>query len=181
MSTPGISIRRESRGDIPAIGRVTTAAFLAAPHSSHTEEFIVDALRKAGKLAVSTVATHDYEVIGHVAASPVTISGTEASWYGLGPVSVLPSYQRRGIGSALVMDALLALSSSGAAGCVVLGAPAFYERFGFKANEALVLPGVSPENFLAVSFDSSTPRGIVAYHDAFQARATAQLGRDLND
>jgi predicted N-acetyltransferase YhbS len=170
MSTPDITIRQESRSDIPAIRRVTIAAFLAAPHSSHTEELIVDALRSAGKLTVSAVATHHDEVVGHVAASPITIGGTECGWYGLGPVSVLPSHQRRGIGSALVMDALLTLSSSGAAGCVVLGAPAFYERFGFKINDALILPGAPAGNFLAVAFDSSTPRGIVAYHGAFQAR-----------
>jgi putative acetyltransferase len=169
MSTPDITIRQETRGDIPAISRVTIAAFLTAPHTSHTEQLIVDALRDAGKLTVSTVATHNEEVVGHVAASPVTLSGTESNWYGLGPVSVLPSHQRRGIGSALVMDALLALSSSGAAGCVVLGDPAFYERFGFKPNEALILPGAPAENFMVVAFDSSTPKGIVAYHIAFKA------------
>ena len=68
------------------------------------------------------------------------------------------------------MDALLALSGSGAAGCVVLGAPSFYERFGFKANDALMLPGVPAENFLAVAFDNTAARGIVSYHEAFQAR-----------
>jgi predicted N-acetyltransferase YhbS len=170
MPTPDITIRQESQSDIPAISRVTIAAFLAAAHSSHTEERIVEALRNAGKLTVSAVATQHDEVVGHVAASPITIAGTQCSWYGLGPVSVLPSHQRRGIGSALVMDALLTLASSGAAGCVVLGDPAFYERFGFKANDALILPGAPPENFLAVCFDSTAPRGIVAYHGAFQAR-----------
>lgn len=168
MSAPGITIREESRSDIPAISRVTIAAFQFAPHSSHTEELIVDALRSDGKLTVSRVATHNDEVVGHVAASPITIAGAESNWYGLGPVSVLPSHQRRGVGSALVMDALVALSSSGAAGCVVLGDPVFYERFGFKANDALTLPGAPPGNFLAVAFDSSTPKGVVSYHGAFQ-------------
>jgi putative acetyltransferase len=170
MLFTGIRIRQESANDIPAVSQVTTAAFLAAPHASHTEEFIVDALRRSGKLAVSRVATHNDEVVGHVAASPVKINDKDANWYGLGPVSVRPSFQRRGIGSALVMDALLALSSSGAAGCVVLGDPTFYERFGFKSNDALTLPGVPPEYFLAVAFDSAMPSGIVSYHEAFQAQ-----------
>jgi predicted N-acetyltransferase YhbS len=171
MSSQGITIRQEAPNDIPAVYRVTTTAFLVAPHTRHTEQFIVDALRRAGKLAVSRVATHNDEVVGHVAASPVKIDAQEGAWYGLGPVSVLPSYQRRGIGSALVMDALLVLSSSGAAGCVVLGDPAFYERFGFKNNADLTLPGVPPEHFLAVAFESSMPSGIVTYHDAFQAQS----------
>src|ERR1700733_1915967 len=98
-----VRIRQESANDIPAVSQVTTEAFLAAPHTRHTEEFIVDALRRSGKLAVSMVATHNEEVVGHVAASPVKINEKDANWYGLGPVSVRPSYQRRGIGSALVM------------------------------------------------------------------------------
>ena len=167
MVTPGIEIRPESVDDISAVGRVTTEAFRGARHSSHTEELIVEALRKAGKLAVSRVAAHEGEVVGHAAASPIRINEVSGSWYGLGPVSVLPSYQRRGIGSALVMDALLVLASHGAAGCVVLGDPAFYERFGFKADERLTLPGVPSEHFMAVAFDSATPSGIVSYDAAF--------------
>jgi putative acetyltransferase len=168
---PDIKIRAESAHDIPAISSVIAAAFLTAPHTSYTEEFIVGALRRAGKLTVSRVATHNDEVVGHVAISPIEISGKALGWYGLGPVSVLPSYQRRGIGSALVMDALLILSSSGAGGCVVLGDPAFYERFGFSAHEALTLSGVPAEHFLAVAFDHVVPQGEVSYHDAFQARS----------
>jgi predicted N-acetyltransferase YhbS len=110
-------------------------------------------------------------VVGHVAISPIKISGDEMDWYGLGPVAVLPSYQRRGIGSALIMDALLALADCRAAGCVVLGDPAFYERFGFKANAALTLPGFSAQHFLVVAFADSIPGGVVSYHEAFQARS----------
>ena len=171
MKVPDIQIRGESPHDASAIYRVTTAAFLDAPHTSHTEQFIVGALRKAGQLTVSMVATHDEEVVGHVAVSPVLISGKDHGWHGLGPVSVLPSYQGRGIGSALVMEALLVLSSSGAAGCVVVGDPAYYERFGFRADAALKLPGVAPEYFMAVAFDTPAPAGVVSYHEAFNARS----------
>jgi len=170
MAAAGVQIRPESLTDVAAIGRVTSAAFLAAPRTSHSEAFIVTALRQAGELTLSRVAIDDDEVVGHVAASSVAISGRHCGWYGLGPVAVLPSHQRRGIGSALVMDVLVALSSSGASGCVVLGDPQFYERFGFQPNEALVLPGAPPENFLAVAFDTTRVGGIVSYHDAFRAR-----------
>jgi predicted N-acetyltransferase YhbS len=171
MSSPDIRIRQERPSDIAAVSRVTTAAFLTAPHTNHTEQFIVDALRKARKLTVSRVATDNNEVVGHVAVSPIRIGGEDGGWYGLGPVSVIPSYQRRGIGSALIMDALLALSSTGAAGCVVLGDPAFYERFGFKASAALTLPGVPPEYFTVVAFDVTIPSGVVSYHEAFHAHS----------
>jgi putative acetyltransferase len=170
-SSLDIQIREELPADVSVISRVTSAAFLAAPHTSHTEQFIIDALRRAGRLTVSRVATHNGEVVGHVAISPTAVCGDEVGWFGLGPVSVLPSYQRRGIGSALIMDALLVLSNSGAAGCVVLGDPAFYERFGFGVNADLTLPGFPPQNFLAVAFDTSIPKGAVSYHEAFNARS----------
>jgi len=177
MSAPDIDMRQECPDDISAVSRVTAAAFLAAPHTTHTEHFIIVALRKAERLSVSRVATHNEQVVGHVAASPIKISGTNRGWYGLGPVSVLPSYQRRGIGSALVMDALRVLSSIGAGGCVVLDDPAFYERFGFKANSALTLGGVPAEYFMAVAFDASMPSGKVSYHEAFRAQSRLTLER----
>lgn len=68
------------------------------------------------------------------------------------------------------MQALLVLSNSGAAGCVVLGDPHYYERFGFKADDALKLAGVPPEHFMVVAFDTPVPTGVVSYHEAFDAR-----------
>ena len=177
-----IDIRHETMADIPAIEAVTIAAFLHAPHTSHTEQFIVRALRKAGCLTVSLVADAAGVLVGHVAISPVTLSdgvseseGSSGSdnasgWFGLGPLSVVPEHQRRGVGSRLMREALRILRERGAAGCVVLGEPAYYGRFGFRVEPNLVLPGVPPEYFQALSFDSSRPCGVVAYHAAFDAR-----------
>jgi putative acetyltransferase len=164
-----ITIRAETSGDAQAIEAVTTSAFLRAPHTSHTEQHIVSGLRRAGKLAVSLVADADGIVIGHVAISPVSISDGASGWFGLGPVSVLPPHQGRGIGSQLVREALRLLHDRGASGCVVLGEPAYYGRFGFQADPNLILPGVPPEYFQAASFDSSRPRGTVTYDEAFNA------------
>ncbi len=165
-----LRIRAETSADLPQIEAVTIAAFLKAPHTSHTEQHIVNALRAAGKLSISLVAEIDGAVIGHVAISPVSISDGATGWFGLGPISVLPAYQRRGIGSRLMHEALRALRERGASGCVVLGEPEYYGRFGFQADPALVLPGVSPEYFQAISFDASRPRGTVSYHEAFDAQ-----------
>ena len=162
-----IEIRNETPADIQSIEAVTTSAFLSAPHTSHTEQFIVDALRKAGKLSVSLVADHEGSVIGQASVSPVSISDGTPNWFGLGPISVLPQHQRQGIGSRLMREALLALRRRGAAGCVVLGDPRFYSRFGFRADPNLILTGVPPEYFQAVRFDSPQPHGIVTYHSAF--------------
>ncbi|HXC60217.1 MAG TPA: N-acetyltransferase [Steroidobacteraceae bacterium] len=162
-------IRSEVPADAQAIETVTVAAFQDAPHASGTEQHIVNALRRTGNLAVSLVATADAAVIGHVAISPVSISGNASGWFGLGPISVLPKHQRQGVGSRLICEALRILLERDASGCVVLGEPEYYGRFGFKANPELILPGVAPEYFQVVAFDTSRPTGIVAYHEAFEA------------
>lgn len=164
-------IRREILADIPAIRRVTEAAFRSAEHSSGTEQFIVSALRRSGQLAVSLVVEDDGQVLGHVAVSPVAISDGARDWYGLGPVSVLPDHQDKGLGTLLVSSALEELRALGASGCVVLGEPSYYSRFGFNAEPSLVLPGVPAEYFQAISFVGSLPSGTVSYHDSFAARA----------
>lgn len=165
-----VEIRSETPADADEIQALTASAFLNAPHTNHTEQYIVAALRRAGKLSVSLVAEAASALIGHVAISPVSISDGAPGWFGLGPISVLPQYQGQGIGSRLMREALRILSERGASGCVVLGEPAYYGRFGFRSDPHLVLPGVPAEYFQALSFDSSQPRGSVTYSEAFQAQ-----------
>lgn len=165
-----IQIDNEAAGDQTQIHQVTKQAFLQAAHTSHTEHFIVDALRRAGALTISQVAKVNGEIIGHVALSPVTISSGVRGWYGLGPVSVLPDYQRRGVGSKLIKSSLGMLKAMGASGCAVLGEPAYYSRFGFIAVDGLTLPDVPAEYFLALTFDQTFPQGEVSYHHAFSAQ-----------
>ncbi|WP_137920999.1 N-acetyltransferase [Hydrogenophaga sp. 2FB] len=160
-------IRPESPGDVEAIHALTAAAFLNGPHTSHTEHLIVDALRAAEQLTLSLVHERDGALIGHVAVSPVTIRDGSRGWFGLGPISVLPEHQGQGVGSELVRAALERLREEGAQGCVLLGEPAYYGRFGFRAVPGLVLPGVPPEYFQALAFDAPLPHGEVAYHEAF--------------
>lgn len=163
-------IRAELPADAEAVEQVTILAFRHAPHSEHTEQFIVRALREAGALALSLVAEIDGLVVGHVAVSPVTISDGSQHWFGLGPISVLPEKQQQGIGSALMRTAISALQAQSAQGCVLLGDPGYYRRFGFRAVPDLVLPGVPAEYFQALSFAGPLPQGEVSYHSAFNAR-----------
>jgi putative acetyltransferase len=165
-----VKIRNETAADVPVIAAVTICAFRNAPHTSHTEQIIVSTLRKAGLLAISLVADTEGTVIGHVAVSPVSISDGATGWFGLGPLSVVPEHQRGGVGSRLMHEALRMLREQGAAGCVVLGDPGYYSRFGFQADPNLVLPDVPPEYFQAISLNSSRPHGTVSYHEAFHGR-----------
>jgi putative acetyltransferase len=164
-----MDLRDEKPADIAAIRALTTRAFQDATHSSGTEAEIVDALRAGGALAVSLVAAEDDTVLGHVAFSPVTIDGRHRGWFGLGPVSVLPERQGEGIGATLIRTGLDRLAAIGAAGCVVLGEPSYYGRFGFVADPALTYPGAPAEYFMRLVLSGDAPRGEVAYHAAFDA------------
>lgn len=165
------TIRPEIREDRAVIHALTEAAFREAPHSSHTEQFIVDALRSRGELSLSLVAEKDGQVVGHVALSPVTISDGSTGWLGLGPISVLPGWQGQGVGAALMHAALDALRGQGAQGCVVLGEPSYYGRFGFRAEPGLMLPGVPPEYFQALCLRPPMAQGAVQYSPAFETTA----------
>ena len=167
-----IEIRHEQQQDIQTIEALTQAAFLNEQHSSHTEQFIVNQLRKDGQLTISLVALEQGAVVGHVAVSPVRISSGETDWYGLGPISVWPEQQGQGIGSQLMNAALEQLKQLGANGCVLLGDPEYYHRFGFKAYPELVLPNVPPKYFQAISFVNTIPKGRVSYHDAFNSTSS---------
>lgn len=162
-----MEIRWECPEDVDAIRTLTTAAFKDAPHSSQTEAAIVDALRKARALTVSLVAVDDGAIVGHVAFSAVAINGEANGWYGLGPVSVRPDQQRKGIGQALIRAGLDHLKRMNAQGCVVLGDPAYYSRFGFVSDAALRYGNVPSEYFQRLTFSEVTPKGEVFFHAAF--------------
>ena len=97
----------------------------------------------------------------------MTLSDGSRRWFGIGPVSVLPDCQGEGIGSALMQAAIAALREQGAAGCVLLGDPSWYLRFGFVATPLLRLPGVPAEYFQALLLDGNWPDARVHYHPAF--------------
>lgn len=170
LSTLTTTIRPEVSSDEDSIEQVTRQAFLSHPFSHQTEQFIIRALRTAHALSVSLVAEEAGRIVGHIGFSPISISDDATGWYGLGPISVAPAWQHRGIGRALIEKGLAELRKIGANGCVLVGDPAFYTRFGFADNPALVLEGVPREYVLSLSFGTFPARGNVEFHPAFQAK-----------
>ena len=163
-------IRSETPRDLDAVRAVHIAAFAHHPFSQQTEHLIVEALRAADALEVSLVAEVDGEVVGHIAFSAASIGGASSGWFLLGPVAVLPDRQGKGIGRALVETGLEALRSRGACGCVLVGDPAFYCRFGFRQEPGVAWEGVPDENVLCLSISGDAPFGAVSCHPAFSAR-----------
>lgn len=111
----------------------------------------------------------DGQAAGHIAFSPATISDGAKDWYGLGPVSVLPEYQKKGIGKALISEGLSLLKKLGGQGCVLVGHPDYYKRLGFRNIPELVCEGVPQEVFFALPFTEKVPKGIVMFHEGFLA------------
>ena len=147
-------VRLHRADDYEAIRQIYAAAFRRPenPESVPPEIGLFEALLEAGDVIPELSFTALEEVaVGHVTASRATVATD--SVVAVGPIGVLPEYQRLGIGSAL-MDALLtAADAANVPMIVLLGSPRYYSRFGFRpARELGVIP---PE-----------PR----WGDAFQAR-----------
>lgn len=162
-----VEIRDETSHDVGAIHDVTELAFRDVPYAAGTEAEIVDRLRAAGALLVSLVATSNDEIVGHVAFSPAQASDSTHPWFALGPVSVVPAFQRQGVGSALIEKGLATIKERGALGCVLVGDPEYYRRFGFEPS-----PENSPREdfaayFMIYRFSSVAPSGALTFHDAF--------------
>jgi len=163
-----VIIRSEKPSDIEAIAEVTKIAFEDHSFSQQTEPFIIRDLRSAGALTLSLVTEVDGRVVGHIAFSPVTISDGTTNWYGLGPVSVLPDFQGRRIGTALVNNGLSLLKSMGGKGCALVGSPAYFHRFGFWNHPQLIHEGTPQKVFTAKSLFGPVPSGTVEFHPAFK-------------
>jgi putative acetyltransferase len=158
-------IRDETIGDIPAISRLVTEALLMLAQSTGTEASIVEKLRAKGALALSLVAAEEGEAIGYLAASAARI-GTQEGWGLIGPLAVLPPRHRQGIGTALMAEALRRLRAT-SRGAALVGNPAYYGRFGFRAFPGLTVAGCPPEVVQALPFDGIEPRGELLHHPAF--------------
>ncbi|PKH04908.1 GNAT family N-acetyltransferase [Moritella sp. Urea-trap-13] len=169
-----MKIRPEIKSDINAIAALTYTAFENHPHhevgAKPTEHLIVNNLRDSGALTLSLVAEDETGIIGHIAFSPVQIAGIDCAWFGLGPVSVIPWQQGKGIGGKLINAGLDILKVQYAEGIVLLGEPEYYGRFGFKAHPNLTLADVPAEYFLIKLLcenNADIPAGEVNYHPSF--------------
>lgn len=166
-------IRRESIADRAAIRSLTARAFAGVSFSDGTEPVVIDALREARALTLSLVAVLGERIVGHVAFSEVG-PPAQSGWFALGPVSVEPKLQRRGVGSQIIRAGLQALREQGAQGCVLLGDHRYYHRFGFVVVPKLAPPQYPAEHFQVARFGESLPKAPVAFHPAFSAGAASR-------
>lgn len=165
-----LAIRPETDADRAAIYDLTRRAFAFAPYAGGDEQDLIDELRAAGALAISLVATQNGTVVGHVAFSPAAAADGSPGWFALGPVAVEPALQRQAIGSLLIKDGIRRLEATNAAGCVLVGAPTYYVRFGFKPFPHLTPKGEPPEYFQILPLATAAPTSIVDFHPLFHTQ-----------
>jgi putative acetyltransferase len=162
-------IRPERAGDAAAIHAVHAAAF-----GRELEARIVDDVRGSESFApeLSLVAEDAGEIVGHVLVSWASLEASGRRVLLLGPIGVLPSRQREGIGGALVGAALAGARALGEPVVGLEGNPAYYSRFGFVRADALGLlpPEGTPDGAFQVAVvdeGAERPRGRVVYPPAF--------------
>ena len=100
------------------------------------------------------------------------VDGTQ-NWCDLGPLSVMPAFQRKGIGKSLMFEGLSSLRALGAKACALVGGLKYYQRFGFSNHPQLILEGMPHEYIMVLPFDECVPQSAVAFHPGFAARAQA--------
>lgn len=131
-----IRIRQEQTKDYDTIHKIVELAFRDMEDSDHSEPFLVDRLRQTDAFIpeLSLVAEADGKIIGHILLTKVEIVSANKSVpsLGLAPVSVLPDYQNRGVGSALIREAHKRAAELGYDSVVLLGHKDYYPRFGYK-------------------------------------------------
>lgn len=120
-------IRVEIPVDAPGIDALLRQAF-----KGDDEAELVQQLREDGLLTLGIVATDDEGgVVGYAAFSPVDVGGEDRQWVALAPLAVEEALRRQGLAEKLVYEGLDSLNEFGYAAVVVLGDPAYYQRFGF--------------------------------------------------
>jgi len=169
--SPVLTIRPERDQDHAAVRNVIERAFSGVPYARGDEADLVDALRYDNALSVSLIAELDNAIVGQVALSPARPSEGSERWFALGPLAVLPAHQRVGIGTQLVCAGLHAIIGLGACGCILVGNPAYYIRFGFVLSPARAPRGQPSEFFMVKVFGSHQPSGPISFHAIFDSAA----------
>ncbi len=169
--TSDIAVREERPSDAALVAALIAAAFTPMPFASGTEAALPGLLRAAGAVTLALVAELGGDIVGQVLFSTASVGGQPSAWHTLGPVAVAPGVQRQGISSRLIMEGMSRLRVAGAAGCIVLGDPGYYGRFGFQPAPALVPPGEPPEFFMVLPFTGNLPAAAFGFHAAFTSAA----------
>ena len=121
-----LNVFPEINSDIDEIINIHNLAF-----NNKAEGKIVNHLRKNKKLTLSLICKNEKLTLGHIAFSPIYNKQNQNIGVGLGPIGVLPKYQKMNVGSTLINNGIKRLKISNINPLFVLGDPKYYTKFGF--------------------------------------------------
>ncbi len=131
-----IEIRQEQSQDHEAVYNLTEKAFREMPYGNHDEQELVGRLRKSSAFIpeLSMVAIVNGEIVGHIMLTRNRIINDREVFESLtlGPVSVPPEFQRKGIGSLLIRAAHEKARGMGYTSVLLVGHEKYYPRFGYR-------------------------------------------------
>lgn len=172
MKADFMNIRKEEAKDYTAIYTVVKNAFDSAEHADGNEQDLVNALRggEAYIPELSLVAEENGEVVGHIMFTKARVG--ENVVLVLAPLSVLPKYQRKGVGTALIKEGHRIAKDLGYGYSVVLGSEKYYPQAGYVSADTLgIYPpfDVPKENFMAyiISENAHEVNGTIQYAKEF--------------
>lgn len=166
-----VEISPEQAGEEKAIYALTERAFAPMAYSEGDEQDLINALRAHNALTISLVARQEGKIAGHIAFSPAFPDDGSDGWYALGPVSVEPQSQTMGVGSQLIRQGLALLQERGAIGCILVGNPCYYRRFGFEVASECCPDGEPSKYYQMIVFQGEKPGQVIGFHKLFHAKA----------
>ncbi len=167
-----MNIRQEMESDHISVYELVKAAFASAEHSDGNEQDLVAALRDSSAFVpeLSLAAVEDGDIVGHILFTKAAVDGHTV--LALAPLSVLPAYQRQGIGLALIAEGHQIAKGLGFDYSVVLGHAEYYPKAGYCPASRFGIRApfdVPDENFMAIKLrpDAENVAGIIRYAAAF--------------
>lgn len=162
-------IRPEHADDYAAIYDGTKRAFAPTLFAGGDEQEWIGRFRGAGVLALSLLAEMDGRVVGQITLTPAFAADGSPGWFALGPIAVAPEFPSKKIGSEMMGAVIVWLREQDAAGCVLVGNPAYYSRFGFKRYPALAPEREPAEYYQILPLRVKEPSVVVGFHPLFHA------------
>lgn len=165
-------IRQENVNDYKEVYKLITEAFETAEHADGNEQDLVVALRKGNAFIpeLSLVAEENEQIVGHIMFTKMMVGNDEV--IALAPLSVKPSFQRQGIGKALIAEGHRIAKELGYSYAVVLGSQTYYLKSGYSLAKdfGIKIPnGITEENYMAIKLqnDAKPISGAVTYANEF--------------
>ncbi len=162
-----LTIRDENSKDYQQIELLTDSAFKGKPYSAGNEATIPQKLRDLNAITFALVAEYEGDIVAHIAVSTVHINTSHQGVFAIGPLSVSPEFQGKGIANKLVKIALKRLKKNSAICCLLVGDPKFYSFLGFRLETNLTYKDAPKEYFQSYYFQQVKLQGEVTFPHAF--------------